>query len=366
MKQKVLLGMSGGVDSSVAAVLLREAGYEVVGVTLKLRPDEYMTGSLSGGCCSLDDINDAKRVADALEIPHYVLNFTDVFSETVIDYFVRAYKEGRTPNPCIACNRHVKFEAMLQKALSMDMDYIATGHYAVIERNEEGRYLLRRSRAAKDQSYVLYTLTQPQLAHTLFPLGDMDKEEARTIARAHSLPVANKPDSQEICFVENKDYAGFIERYTGEKARPGAFIDRNGAVIGKHQGLYRYTVGQRKGLGGGFGQPMYVTGIDPARNQISLGEEGSQYTNRLVAGDLNWISFDRLEEPMEAFAKVRYQARPAKATLTPGTDGRVEVQFEEPQRAVTPGQAVVFYDERYVLGGGTIEATGHGESRGRG
>jgi len=358
MKQKVMLGMSGGVDSSVAAVLLLEAGYDVTGVTLKLRPDAYLSGSLSGGCDSPDDINDAKRVADVLGIPHHVLDFSGAFSEKVIDYFVREYRAGRTPNPCIACNKNIKFKGMLRQALSMGMDYIATGHYAVIEKGEDGRSLLCRSRAAKDQSYVLYTLTQEDLSHTLFPLGDRDKEEARAIARAHKLSVAGKPDSQEICFVDDNDYAGFIERYTGEKALPGDFVDGVGAVIGRHKGLYHYTIGQRKGLGGGFGAPMYVTGIDPAHNRIALGGEGSQYAGVLTAGKLNWISIDGLSGPREVFAKVRYQAKPARATVIPLDGGRAEVRFESPQRAVTPGQAVVFYDKRYVLGGGTIERAG--------
>ena len=358
MKKKVMLGMSGGVDSSVAAILLLEAGYEVTGVTLKLRSDAYLSGNPSGGCDSPDDINDAKRVADTLGISHFVLDFTDLFSEKVVDYFVREYRAGRTPNPCIACNQNIKFRGMLQKARSMGIEYIATGHYAVVEQGENGRSLLRRSRAAKDQSYVLYTLGQEELRHTLFPLGDRDKEETRAIARAHNLLVAGKPDSQEICFVDDDDYAGFIERYTGEKAVPGDFVDVAGAVIGRHRGLYHYTIGQRKGLGGGFSEPMYVTGIDPGKNRITLGGEGSQYTDVLTAGRLNWISIDGPSEPREVFAKVRYQAKPASATLIPLDGGRTEVRFESPQRAVTPGQAVVFYDERYVLGGGTIETAG--------
>ena len=357
MKQKVMLGMSGGVDSSVAAILLLEQGYDVVGVTLKLRPDEYMTGSLSGGCCSLDDIGDAKRVADALSIPHYVLGFTDVFAASVIDNFAAEYKRGRTPNPCIACNRYVKFGAMLQKALGMGMDYIATGHYAVIEQGAAGRFLLRRSLAKKDQSYVLYSMTQHELAHTLFPLGDMDKAQARDIARSHGLPVANKPDSQEICFVEDNNYARFIEKYTGEIAPSGDFIDRQGTVIGRHKGITHYTIGQRKGLGATFGKPMYVTGLDTETNRITLGEEGSQYASALVAEDLNWIAFDRLGEERSALVKVRYQAEPVPARIVPDGEARVSVRFQSPQRAVTPGQAVVFYDDRHVLGGGTILQT---------
>lgn len=357
MREKVMLGMSGGVDSSVAAVLLLEQGYDVVGVTLKLRPDEYMTESLSGGCCSLDDISDAKRVADALCIPHYVLGFTDIFATSVIDYFVAEYKKGRTPNPCIACNRYVKFGAMLKKALGMGMDSIATGHYAVIEREESGRFLLRRSFGKKDQSYALYTMTQHELAHTLFPLGDMDKAEARDIAQRNGLPVANKPDSQEICFVEDNNYAHFIEKYTGEISLPGDFIDRQGRPIGRHKGMTHYTIGQRKGLGAAFGKPMYVTRLDTDTNQITLGEEGSQYASALVAGDINWIAFDQLHEERAVLAKVRYQAEPVPAYILPMEGQQVAVRFDAPQRAVTPGQAVVFYDDNYVLGGGTILKT---------
>ncbi len=354
MKKKVMLGMSGGVDSSVAAALLLEQGFDVVGVTLKLRPDEYMKESASGGCCSLDDISDAKRVAAALSIPHYVLAMTDVFKEAVIDNFVAEYGRGRTPNPCIACNRFVKFGAMLERAVAMGMDYIATGHYAVIERTDGGRYTLRRSAGGKDQSYALYTMSQHELKHTLFPLGDRDKAQVRAIAEKLSLPVAHKPDSQEICFVADNDYAGFIERYTGQTPPTGDFVDRAGQVLGRHRGITHYTVGQRKGLGVAFGKPMYVTALDAPRNRIILGEEGSQYAAALEADDVNWIAADSLREGRAALIKVRYQAAPVPGRLELLDGGRVAVLFDAPQRAVTPGQAVVFYDGDYVLGGGTI------------
>lgn len=353
-KKKVLLGMSGGVDSSVAALLLLKAGYDVTGMTMRLRPDAYMQQSASGGCCSLDDIDDARRVCYQLGIEHLVLNFTEQFERDVIQYFAGQYAAGRTPNPCIACNRHLKFDAMLQKARLLGYDYIATGHYAVIEQNSAGRWLLKKAPASKDQSYVLYSLTQDQLAHTLMPLGAYTKPEARRMAEEAGLRVAHKPDSQEICFVEDNDYAGFLERYTGKKASEGDFVDAEGHVLGRHRGITHYTIGQRKGLGVSFGRPMYVTKIDAVLNRVTLGEEGSQYASSLLADDLNFIPFDILDKPLQVHAKVRYQARPAEAVLTPVEHGRVRVDFAEAQRSITPGQAVVFYDGDLVVGGGTI------------
>ena len=355
MKQKVMLGMSGGVDSSVAALLLLRDGYDVAGVTLRLRPDEYMRGSRAGGCCSLDDIDDARRVCYRLGIDHMVLNLTELFERDVIDYFASQYAAGLTPNPCIACNRYVKFGAMLERARTLGYDFIATGHYAVIEQSGEGRWLLKKSPAAKDQSYVLYSMTQEQLAHTLMPVGRYSKPEIRAMAEEAGLPVAHKSDSQEICFVEDGDYAGFVERYTGKKDAEGDFLDRDGRVIGRHRGITRYTVGQRKGLGVSFGRPMYVTAIDAVHNTVTLGGEGTQYSRSLEAADLHWIPFDSPAGEMEIEAKVRYAAAPARAKLTPLPGGRARVEFSEPQRAVTPGQAVVFYDGDVVVGGGTIQ-----------
>ena len=354
MSKKVLLGMSGGVDSSVAALLLLKAGYDVTGMTMRLRPEAYMQQSASGGCWALDDIDDARRVCYQLGIDHLVLNFTEQFERDVIQYFAEQYAAGRTPNPCIACNRHLKFGAMLQKARLLGFDFIATGHYAVITQNDSGRWLLKRAPASKDQSYVLYSLTQDQLAHTLMPLGPYTKPEARQLAEEAGLRVAHKPDSQEICFVEDNDYASFLERYTGTKAPQGDFVDAQGRILGRHRGITHYTIGQRKGLGISFGKPMYVTKIDAVRNRITLGEEGSQYATSLLADDLNFIPFDTLDKPLQVQAKVRYQARPADAVLTPVDGGRVRVDFAEPQRSVTPGQAVVFYDGDLVVGGGVI------------
>ena len=353
MKKKVMLGMSGGVDSSVAAVLLQEQGYEVIGVTMKLRP-EGLLQQVNGGCGSSDDVEDARRVAECLGIEYHVMDFTEIFTRQVIDYFVKEYQRGRTPNPCIACNHYLKFGALYDKAMEMGCDYIATGHYATIQRDDTGKWYLQMAPSSKDQSYVLYHLTQEQLGHILMPMGAIDKERAREIAREHGLPVAQKPDSQEICFVPDKDYAGFIERYTGEKAPCGAFLSATGEILGQHRGITHYTVGQRKGLGVTFGKPMYVTRICPERNAILLGEEGSQYCRELVAEELNFLSGEVPAGEFRATVKVRYQAHPAWATIYPEGDGSARVVFEEAQRAVTPGQAVVFYEGDRVIGGGVI------------
>lgn len=394
-KKKVMIGMSGGVDSSVAAALLIEQGYEVVGVTLKLWSEESEDLQRSnGGCCSLDDINDARMVASKLGIPHYVLNFRDVFRRDVVDYFVNEYQEGRTPNPCIACNRYIKFEGLLDKAIAMGFDYIATGHYANIVKNEvSNRYELHRGASTKkDQSYVLYNFTQDQLSHMLMPIGDRTKDETREIAVKYDLAIAKKPDSQEICFVPDQDYAAFIERYTGIKSVPGDFVDRNGKILGKHKGVWHYTIGQRKGLGIAFGVPMFVEKIDVENNTVMLSEENGIFKSTLFAKDLNFIEIEKLEQPMNVQAKIRYSAIPADAIIEPVAmtgdmesiymtdemkqkftditkeknkkeinktdqtmnDCMVKVTFSTPQRAITPGQAVVFYNGESVVGGGTI------------
>ncbi len=357
-KKSVMLGMSGGVDSSVAAAVLKEKGFDVVGVTLQIWPDmEEERKQTEGGCCSLSAVNDARRVADKLGIKYYVLNFKDIFQEKVIDYFNKEYLKGRTPNPCIACNRFVKFEAMLQKAVSMGMDYVATGHYARIGYSDDtGRFQLEKSvTAAKDQTYALYTLTQEQLSRTLFPIGDFEKDKVRLIARELELPVANKPDSQEICFVEDNDYGRYISENTDAEIRPGWFVDRNGKKLGKHKGIIHYTVGQRKGLGISFGKPMFVVAINPEDDTVVLGDEAEVFSEGLTAADLNFISIPGLNGEMKVTAKIRYSAKEAPAVISPLPDGRVKVLFDEPQRAVTPGQSVVFYDGNAVVGGGVIE-----------
>lgn len=357
--ERVVIGMSGGVDSSVAAAVLKEQGYDVVGVTMRLWDGEDAgDGFQEGTCCSLSAVEDARRVANRLGIDFFVLDFRKEFSDFVVDYFTREYLSGRTPNPCIACNRFLKFEALRKKAEILGADKVATGHYAKISYDEKsGRYLLRRAESsAKDQTYALYSLTQEQLAHTLMPLGDFpDKDAVRSRAEALGLSTANKPDSMEICFVPDQDYASFIERRTGNLPPVGDFVDLEGNVLGKHRGIVHYTVGQRKGLGIAFGKPMFVVKIDPIKNQVVLGESGSEFSQSLLATDENFIPFDALTEPMEVLAKVRYSARPAPAVIS--WDGRyLRVDFQEPQRAVTPGQAVVFYqpDGDLVLGGATI------------
>lgn len=341
--KSVLIGMSGGVDSSVAAAILKEQNCRVTGATMRL-----WSGDDSA-------VMDARRVCDKLGIDFYMMDFRDMFRDKVVNYFVNEYKRGRTPNPCIACNKHLKFGAMLHKAREMGIDYIATGHYAKIERGLDGKYFLRMSAAAKkDQSYVLYNFTQDQLAHTLMPLGDYSKDWVREKALSLGLDVAHKKDSQEICFVEDDDYAKFIIDYSGYKPKEGDILDLNGNVIGKHRGLIYYTIGQRKGIGA-YGRPMFVMKINAENNTITLGEKGMEFSDELTARDVNFISGAIPTKSISVEAKVRYQAKPAAARLTPLDASHAKIVFDEPQRAVTSGQAVVFYDGDIVLGGGTVE-----------
>ena len=354
MSKKIMVGMSGGVDSSVAALLLRDQGAEVAGMTMRLCPaDPSLTGA-SMGCGSSDDVADAAAVCAALGIPHYVMDFTELFAAQVMQPFAAEYLRGRTPNPCVLCNPTIKFGAMLDRALEMGFDAVATGHYAqVVQR--DNRWLLRRSPVAKDQSYVLYTLTQHQLSHICFPLFHVEKPQVRALAAQAHLPIAQKPDSEEICFVKDQDYVRFITQYTGKTAPAGDFVDASGRVLGRHRGITHYTVGQRKGLGISFGTPMYVTRIDAEKNRVVLGPEGSQYASTLVANRLNWIPFDTLTRPIRAAARIRYQATPAPCQIEPIDACTVRVRFDEPQRAITPGQSVVFTDDDWILGGGIID-----------
>lgn len=355
-KKKVVIGMSGGVDSSVAAYLLKKQGYDVVGATMQIWQDEDVdTKEDNGGCCGLSAVDDARRVANDLDIPYYVMNFKKEFKEKVMDYFVDEYIQGRTPNPCIACNRYVKWESLLNRSLEIGADYIATGHYAQIEKLQNGRYALKKSAtSAKDQTYALYNLTQYQLAHTLMPVGQYTKDEIRQIAEEISLKVANKPDSQEICFIPDNNYAKFIEENTEVNLPEGNFVDLDGNVIGRHKGITHYTIGQRKGLNLSMGHPVFVTEIRTETNEVVIGNADDVFANKLIANNINYMSIEDLEGKMQVTAKIRYSHQGDLCTIEKIEDGCVLCTFEEPQRAITPGQAVVFYDGEYVVGGGTI------------
>ncbi len=356
-KKKVVVGMSGGVDSSVAAWLLKEQGYEVIGITMQIWQDEEEQSlQENGGCCGLSAVEDARRVAWQIGIPYYVMNFKKEFQSRVIRYFTDEYVCGRTPNPCIACNRYVKWEALLERSLELGADYIATGHYARIDQLENGRFALRTSAsAAKDQTYALYNLTQHQLAHTLMPVGIYTKEEIRMFAQKLDLPVADKADSQEICFVPDHDYAGFIRRETGYQPEPGNFVNREGNVLGRHKGIIHYTVGQRKGLNLSLGHPVFVVEIRPDSNEVVIGEQNDVFTESLICDKLNWMAIDGLHgQERQVVAKIRYSHKGAPCRIKEIGADLVECRFFEPVRAVTPGQAVVFYEGEYVIGGGTI------------
>lgn len=354
MNKKVLVAMSGGVDSSVAAYLLKQKGYDVTGATLQIWPDETDSQVREDtGCCSLSAVDDARRVADALEIPYYVLNFKDIFEKNVIHPFVTEYEAGRTPNPCILCNWKVKFEAMLERAIAMGFDYLATGHYARVEERDGVYYLLCDPDNKKDQTYALYRLTQHQLRHLLLPVAGLEKTHIRQIAEMASLPVAKKKDSQEICFVKDNDYGSFIREFTGEEPSPGDFTDQKGNILGRHKGIIHYTVGQRKGIGISAEKPYYVLSIDKEKNKVVLGSDDELFQSGLKAGDLHWLSGKEPEYPMEIQAKIRYSARAVPAVLEKKEEMAV-VSFDRPVRAITPGQSVVFYRGEEVIGGGII------------
>ena len=354
-KGRVIVAMSGGVDSSVAALLLKEQGYEVIGVTMRLwtvERDELP--AMSKRCCSVEDVDDARRVCQTIGVPHYVLNFEREFQSHVVDYFCQEYDRGRTPHPCLACNDKIKFDFLLRRAMFLEADYVATGHYARVRRNGAGFKLLRGVDPKKDQSYVLFTLTQRELARLLLPIGEHPKGHIRELAARAGLPVADKPDSQEICFIPDGDYRKFV----GERVRPrpGQILDAGGSVLGEHPGIQFFTIGQRRGLGlsGNTGKPMYVVKIDPEANQVTLGPEEALFRRDLWASRTSFVSGHAPTEALDVTAKIRYKASQSAATVL--ASGKwAKLRFEEPQRAVTPGQAVVFYRGEEVVGGGMIE-----------
>ena len=355
--KKVVVGMSGGVDSSVAAMLLKEQGYDVVGVTMQIWQDENSCRvQENGGCCGSSAVEDARRVAEVLDIPYYVMDFRGEFQREVIDPFTEEYLRGRTPNPCILCNRKVKWEALLRRSLEIGADYIATGHYARIDRLDNGRWCIKNSvTSGKDQTYALYNLTQEQLSHTLMPVGEYNKDEIRSMAEKAGLPVAHKPDSQEICFVPGDDYAAFIESHAGDRVPgPGAFVTKDGVILGKHKGITHYTIGQRRGLELPMGHRVFVTEIRPESNEVVIGENEELFVDRLVCDRLNFMAIEDLEEPRRVLAKIRYNHSGEYCTVRKIGEDRAECIFEKKVRAVTPGQAVVFYENDHVLGGGTI------------
>ncbi|WP_085059003.1 tRNA 2-thiouridine(34) synthase MnmA [Clostridium tetanomorphum] len=353
MTKKVVVGMSGGVDSSVTAYLLKKQGYKVIGMTMKVFPGNKCNGQKSESDLIVEN---AKKVCDKLEIPFVEINLIKEFDEKVVAPFINDYIEGRTPNPCVFCNKHIKFDAFLNKAIELGADYIATGHYCKIKKNGD-RYLIYKAEDDnKDQTYMLYNIKQHQLKHVLMPCGEYTKERIREIAKEIGLHVHNKKDSEEICFIPDNNHGNYIINHYPKKIFPGNFVDKNGKILGRHKGIIYYTIGQRKGLGIALGKPIFVTDIIPERNEVVLGEEEEIFKNELTARDVNFILFDKLKNKMRVTAKIRYSSKTSLATIEPLENGKVKVIFDEKQRAITKGQSVVFYIENLLLGGGIIEA----------
>lgn len=354
-KKRVLLGMSGGVDSSTSAILLKEQGYEVIGCTMKLWEPKLEEEQSS--CCDIKSVMDAKRVCDMLEIPHYTINNKEEFNCYVVNNFIEEYTSARTPNPCVECNKHLKFGCFYKKAKELECDYIATGHYARIEySNKYEQYVLKKSKEEiKDQTYFLYVIPKEEIEHILFPLQDYEsKEDTRKIAKKNGLSVADKKDSQEICFIPDNNYKEFLLKYMKNKPKKGNIVLKSGEIVGKHDGLINYTIGQRKGIGISYKEPLYVVDLKLKENEVVVGTKEDLYSNTLYSDELNWLVFDKTPEKLECLAKIRYRAKEEKAIVYKTSDG-VKVEFNKPQRAITRGQSVVFYDEDgVVLGGGKI------------
>ena len=353
---RALIAMSGGVDSSVAAKLMTQQGYDCVGCTMRLYENDMIGQDLLDTCCSLESTEDARSVTDSIGIPYHIFHYEQLFEKEVIEPFVKEYEAGRTPNPCIECNRCMKFSHLFEKMKQLDCDVVVTGHYAGIDYDKaSGRYLLKKAAdPSKDQSYVLYCMTQEQLAHTRFPLGNYKKDETRRIAEDQGFRNAKKHDSQDICFVPDGDYVSFMERYRGKTYPPGDFIDKDGNVLGRHKGYVHYTIGQRRGLGIAAEHPLYVVDIRPDTNTVVLGKNEDLFSRELIANKINLISVAKIDQPMRVKAKIRYRHKEQDATVVQIDEDTIKVVFDEPQRAITKGQAVVLYDNDVVVGGGTI------------
>ncbi|GAB4341268.1 MAG: tRNA 2-thiouridine(34) synthase MnmA [Phototrophicales bacterium] len=356
MSKRVVVAMSGGVDSSVAAALLVEQGYEVIGMMMRLWSEETVEGGAHNRCCTPEQMNDARRIADKIGIPFYVLDTKDVFRDKIVTYFIDQHRAGVTPNPCIECNRHIRFSYLFNNAMALDADYLATGHYARIDTSPNGEFRLRMGvDKAKDQSYVLSVLKQKHLKHTLFPVGEFPKHEVRALAAKYGLPTASKKDSQDLCFLGDGDYRRFLNVHAPDVMQPGPIVLKSGKVIGQHNGLANYTIGQRKGLGVTYPEPLYVIATNPYRNALIVGVKDELGRNELTANRVNWVSDYIPHDPFHAQVKIRYKAKPVPALITPLSSDRVHIQFDDPLRDITPGQGAVMYDDDVCLGGGIIE-----------